>query len=178
MKRKTIEPTEHFAAVMKIMTSRGLLIGAYDAARKPNLMTIGWGTIGAIWGKPVWVVLVRPSRYTYHCIEKQGCFTVNVPTEAMAGACALCGSRSGRDTDKFAACGLTVEKAETVDAPAVAECPIIYECRVVHSNDVLPPRLAEEIRTGAYKSGDFHRIYWGEILAARAAPGAAKLLGQ
>ena len=178
MKRKTIEPTEHFAAVMKIMTSRGLLIGAYDAARKPNLMTIGWGTIGAIWGKPVWVVLVRPSRYTYHCIEKQGCFTVNVPTEAMAEACALCGSRSGRDTDKFAACGLTVEKAETVDAPAVAECPIVYECRVVHSNDVLSPRLAEEIRAGAYKGGDFHRIYWGEILAVRAAQGAAKLVGK
>ena len=61
-------------------------------------------------------------------------------------------------------------------APVVAECPLVYECRVVHFNDVLPPNLAEEIRQGAYPKGDFHRIYWGEILAARAEPDAADLL--
>ena len=176
MSKQAICHTEFFPKVVEIMGSHGLLLGAYDAAGKPNLMTIGWGTIGIVWGKPIWVVLVRPSRYTYGCIERQGCFTVNVPTKAMAEACALCGSRSGRDTDKFAACRLTAEKATTVNAPAVAQCPIVYECRVVHTNDVLPPRLAEEIRAGAYPGGDFHRIYWGEILAARAERDAAALL--
>jgi flavin reductase (DIM6/NTAB) family NADH-FMN oxidoreductase RutF len=176
MSKQAIRHTDFFPEVMEIMGSQGLLLGAYAAAGKPNLMTIGWGTIGIVWGKPIWVVLVRPSRYTYQCIERQGCFTVNVPTKAMAEACALCGARSGRDTDKFAACRLTAEKATTVNAPAVAQCPIVYECRVAHSNDVLPPRLAEEIRAGAYPGGDFHRIYWGEILAARAERDAAALL--
>jgi len=176
MSKQAICHTEFFPKVVEIMGSHGLLLGAYDAAGKPNLMTIGWGTIGIVWGKPIWVVLVRPSRYTYGCIERQGCFTVNVPTRAMAEACALCGSRSGRDTDKFAACRLTAEKATTVNAPAVAQCPIVYECRVVHTNDVLPPRLAEEIRAGAYPGGDFHRVFWGEILAARAERDAAALL--
>ena len=176
MSKQAIRHTEFFAEVMEIMGSQGVLLGAYDAAGKPNLMTIGWGTIGIGWGKPIWIVLVRPSRYTYGCIERQGSFTVNIPTRAMAAACALCSSRSGRDTDKFAACRLTAEKATTVNAPAVVECPIVYECRVVHSNDVLPPRLAEEIRAGAYPGGDFHRIYWGEILAARAERNAAALL--
>ena len=176
MSKRKMPYTEHFATVMEALASRGLLVGAYDAAGRANLMTIGWGTIGAVWGKPLWVVLVRPSRYTYQCIEEHGCFTVNVPAASMEEACSLCGTRSGRDTDKFAACGLTVERAAAVDAPAVAECPIVYECRVVHSNDVLSPRLAEEIRAGAYPGGDFHRIYWGEILAARAEPDAAELL--
>jgi flavin reductase (DIM6/NTAB) family NADH-FMN oxidoreductase RutF len=122
--------------------------------------------------------MVRPSRYTYQCIEKHGCFTVNVPTPAMAEACAISGTQSGRDIDKFAVCRLTAEKARTVRAPVAAECPIVYECKVVHSNDVLPPRLAEEIRSTAYKGGDFHRVYWGEILAAWADPKAEQLLAE
>jgi flavin reductase (DIM6/NTAB) family NADH-FMN oxidoreductase RutF len=122
--------------------------------------------------------MVRPSRHTYKNIERGGCFTVNVPTEAMAGACALCGSKSGRDTDKFAACGLTAERAGAVEAPIVAESPLVYECRVVHTNDVMSPQLAEEIRKSAYPGGDFHRIFWGEILAARAQRTVAALLAR
>ena len=33
------------------------------AGTPPNPMTIGWGTLGIIWGKPVFQVYVRPSRY-------------------------------------------------------------------------------------------------------------------
>jgi flavin reductase (DIM6/NTAB) family NADH-FMN oxidoreductase RutF len=177
MARKNIAYTDHYAAVMKALTTRGLLVGAYDDKGKPNLMTIGWGSLGTVWGKPMWVVLVRPSRYTYHCIEKHKCFSVNVPPPEMEEACTLCGTRSGRDTDKFKACGLTAERAGAVEAPVVAECPLVYECKVVHWSDVVSPHLAEEILTGAYAGGDFHRIYWGEIVAARAAPGAAKSIG-
>jgi flavin reductase (DIM6/NTAB) family NADH-FMN oxidoreductase RutF len=176
MAKNKMAYTEYYADVVKVLTSRGLLLGAYDAAGKANLMTIGWGALGAVWGKPLWVVLVRPSRYTYKCIEAGGCFTVNVPSAAMAEACEVCGSQSGRTIDKFAVCRLTAERATTVQAPAVVECPIVYECKVVHSNDVLEQRLVREIVDGAYPGGDFHRVYWGEILAAQAEPKAAKLL--
>lgn len=122
------------------------------------------------------VVLVRPSRYTFGCIERYGCFTVNVPTKAMRETCLLCGSKSGRDVDKFAECGLTAEKAATVQAPVVAECPLVYECSVVHVYDVAPNALAEEIRRAAYPQGDYHRVYYGKILAARAEPDVESLL--
>jgi flavin reductase (DIM6/NTAB) family NADH-FMN oxidoreductase RutF len=176
MAKHKMDFTEHFQDVMKAMTSRGLLVGSYDAAGKANLMTIGWGSVGSIWGIPVWTVLVRPSRYTYTCIEHSGCFTVNVPGEKLSMACASCGSNSGRTVDKFAECHLTAEKAQTVLAPIVVECPIVYECQVVHSNDVLPAKLASEIISGAYVDGDFHRIYFGKILSARCEKDAAKLL--
>jgi flavin reductase (DIM6/NTAB) family NADH-FMN oxidoreductase RutF len=168
--------TDHYPAVMKALTTRGLLLGTYDAAGKANLMTIGWGAIGAIWGKPVWVVLVRPSRHTYKCIEATASFTVNVPTAAQAEACRVCGVESGRTADKFALTGLTAEQAETVRAPAVVECPLVYECKVVHFGDVLSDRLSKEIVDGAYAGGNFHRIYYGEILATRAVADAAKVL--
>lgn len=167
--------TQHFDYVMKTLTGRGLLLGSYDAAGKGNLMTIGWGTLGSIWGLPMWVVLVRPSRYTYRCIEHTGCFTVNVPTDAISRACGTCGSKSGRDIDKFAACSLDVEKSPYVLAPRVAQCPIVYDCQVVHSNDILPAKLSEEILKGAYVDSDFHRVYYGKILAVRTSPELASI---
>ena len=176
MANSNLEYAKHFESVMKTLTSQGLLVGSYDAQRKPNLMTIGWGTLGSIWGLPMWMVLVRPSRYTYRCIEHTGCFTVNVPTEAMNGACTTCGTKSGRDMDKFVACHLDVEKSEYVLAPRVAQCPLVYDCQVVHSNDVLPAKLSEEILKGSDVDSDFHRVYFGKILAVRATDDAAKLL--
>jgi len=169
--------TEHYDAVMNSLTSHGLLLGSYDAAGKPNAMTIGWASLGSIWGIPVWIVLVRPSRHTYSCIEHTGCFSVNVPTEVLSEACAICGSRSGRDTDKLSEAKLTAQKGSTVLAPVIEKCPIVYECQVVHSNDVQPAKLADEIMAGVYVDGDFHRVYFGKILAARAEANAAELLG-
>ncbi len=158
---------ENYERVMKMLGSDGLLLGAYDSVGKANIMTIGWGTLGIVWGVPIWSVLVRPSRYTYDCIEHSGAFAVNVPTEAMAPACGICGTLSGRDIDKFTECNLTAEKAQTVSAPIVAECPIVYECQVVADNDLLPPKIAAEIIDGYYPQGDFHRVYFGKVLAAR-----------
>ncbi|GAI27467.1 unnamed protein product, partial [marine sediment metagenome] len=53
---------------------------------------------------------------------------------------------------------------------------IHYECRVVHKNDVIPDELTEDIRNSAYRQGDFHRIYFGKILAVYADADAKKRL--
>ena len=168
--------TEHFDLVMKAMTGSGVLIGTYDAEGNPNIMTAGWGSIGYSWGVPLWNILVRPSRFTYEALEHNGCFTINVPDKSLAFAMGLCGSKSGRDVNKFELCNLTAKKAGNVLAPIVEECPIVYECQVVHSNDILPEKLIEEILNGSYFEGDFHRQYFGKILAAYAVEDAVKLL--
>jgi flavin reductase (DIM6/NTAB) family NADH-FMN oxidoreductase RutF len=81
--------------------------------------------------------------------------------------------------DKLAACRLTVRPGESAPkAPDVAECPIVYQCQVVHSNDVVPPRLAGEIQAGFYKSGDYHRVYFGRIVGVRIDPDAAARLAE
>ena len=43
--------------------------------------------------------------------------------------------RSGKDTDKFALCGITAEESTEVKAPSLAESPLSLECRVT---DVIP----------------------------------------
>ena len=51
----------------------------------------------------------------------------------MVKATDFCGVKSGRDVDKFAACGLHVLPAHEVGAPVIEECPVSLECRVTES---------------------------------------------
>ena len=168
MAKREVDYRTVLEETVRVMGEMGLLLAAQDAEGKPNAMTIGWATPGIIWGKPIMVVYVRPSRYTYKLIEETGAFTVCVPTPALKRAVAFCGSVSGRDHDKFTEMNLTATPAQHVQAPLIEECPIQFECVVVHRNDVIPEELTEEIRTGAYAAGDFHRCYFGEILACYA----------
>ncbi|HIE50729.1 MAG TPA: flavin reductase family protein [Armatimonadetes bacterium] len=168
MAKRDVHYTEYFAETMQVLTSDGLLLVSVDRDGKPNAMTIGWATIGSIWGKPLFLVLVRPSRYTYGLIEATGDFTVNVPPKELAEVCAYCGTVSGRDYDKFAEKGLTATPSRRVNSPIIAECVIHYECRVVHKNDIVPAALVPEITASSYPAGDFHRVYFGEILAVYA----------
>jgi flavin reductase (DIM6/NTAB) family NADH-FMN oxidoreductase RutF len=176
MSKVTVDYTDYFAGVIKRMREDGLLMVTTGADGKPNVMTIGWGTVGILWSKPVFVVLVRPSRYTYSRLEEVNEFTVNVPPEELAKAALHCGTFSGRDNDKFKDMGLTAISGKMVKVPIIEECIMHYECRVVHENDVIPEALQKTIINDAYPQGDFHRIYAGQILATYADENAAEKL--
>jgi flavin reductase (DIM6/NTAB) family NADH-FMN oxidoreductase RutF len=135
------------------------------SAAKSNTMTIGWGSIGFIWGKPIFMVMVRPSRYTYAFIEASGEFTVSLPLSGMQAALNICGTQSGRDTDKLAVAGLKLAAGQKTAAPVVAGCGLYYECRVVYKQAMLPA-AAGQIKNQWYPEGNFHTLYFGEILAA------------
>ena len=160
--------TDYLKETNKMLGHDGLLLASADDKGNANAMTIGWGTVGIIWGKPIFIVLVRPSRHTYSLIEYMDDFTVNVPTPELADKVLYFGTVSGRDQDKFKAKGLTAIPGTKVKSPIIKECAIHYECKVVHKNDVIPNELVEEIRNGSYPQGDFHRVYFGEILAVYA----------
>ena len=108
MPKVPIRYTDHFAATLRRMREDGLLLVSTDPAGKPNVMTIGWGMVGSIWARPVFLVLVRPSRHTFSRLEQAGDFTVNVPPRELAETVAWCGTVSGRDHDKFAEKRLTL----------------------------------------------------------------------
>jgi flavin reductase (DIM6/NTAB) family NADH-FMN oxidoreductase RutF len=129
-----------------------------------NPMTIGWGSVGVIWGRQVFTVLVRPSRHSFTLLEALPEFTICVPTTDLRKALAVCGSKSGRDLNKMEACGFTSGRSEHVAVPFITECGIHYECRVLHKTSVINADLDPSIAAGAYRDGDLHRIYHGEIL--------------
>lgn len=166
---KVIVPyTDFFAQTIQSMDEQGLLLVTTGTDGKPNVMTIGWGTIGSIWARPIFVVLVRHSRYSYSLMEQVSDFTVNVLPRELAAAASLCGSISGRTHDKFQEAHLTPIPSREVRSPIISECVVHYECRTVNRVDMLLDALVQSVRAQFYKDGDHHRIYFGEIVASYA----------
>jgi flavin reductase (DIM6/NTAB) family NADH-FMN oxidoreductase RutF len=144
----------------------GLLLVGAKKNGETNVMTIGWGFIGVMWRKKIFVVLVRPSRFTHQFLEDNDEFTVNVPSEGMEEIVARCGEVSGRDHNKFKESKLHLLKGKKVKVPVIKECEFHYECRVVHKLKVNPKLVSDKVKETFYSKGDFHTIYFGEILAA------------
>lgn len=147
------------------MSQEGILLASLDGDGRLNPMTIGWGVFGWIWGRPIFTVLVRPSRHTYGCIEATGDFTVNVQPADRKDLASFCGTVTGREHNKMAVLNLSPLPSRRISSPGIAECPLVFECKVIHHNDILPRELAEDVTTEYYPEGDFHRVYFGQILA-------------
>lgn len=144
--------------------SPGLLLASVGKDGEMNIMTIGWGLVGILFRKPMFTVAVRRSRHTYKLLNETGVFTVNVPVEGMEDAIDFCGTRSGRDHDKFKELNLTARRGMAVEAPIVEECRIHLECRVMATTEVTKEGASREVLESVYPSGNFHRLYHGEIL--------------
>jgi len=131
-----------------------------------NTMTIGWGLMGFMWRKPILMVMVRYSRYTFELMEAADTFTVSLPRagkykELLAQA----GTLSGRDMDKFKELNIPVAKAQTVEGPVIDNCGLILECRTLYKQALNPDDLDSEIRASFYADEDYHMLYFGEVLA-------------
>jgi flavin reductase (DIM6/NTAB) family NADH-FMN oxidoreductase RutF len=172
MTKQSIKLFDLWSETIDALTHEGLLLCSVGADGKPNVMTIGWLIGGVNWSKPILTVLVRPSRFTYSRLDQVDEFTVNVLPASFAEAIQHCGTASGREGDKLAHVGLKPVAAQKVRVPIIEQGVVHYECRVVHTNEVIPANLTAEIKTSAYANGDYHRVYFGEVLAAYAAPDA------
>jgi len=85
-------------AVTQIKNGAFLTVKSGEAI---NTMTIGWATIGFVWRKPIITVAVRLLRHTFSIIEMAEDFTVSIPSSDMKKEIMFCGTKSGRDYNKF-----------------------------------------------------------------------------
>ena len=151
-----------------LMRGDGLYLVAKGKDGPANAMTIGWGLIGTMWSRPFFIVAVRLSRHTYTLMEESDSFTVCLPSKGMAKALDYCGTKSGRNHDKFKELGLTAKKGLQVEAPYIDECPVHYECKIAFKTPVKRGALPEEIEEGVYLNRNYHVLYYGEILGVYA----------
>ncbi len=127
-----------------------------------NTMTASWGGLGVLWNRPVATIYVRPQRYTYAFLEKNDWFTLSFLPEELREVLAYCGSASGRDGDKFAACGIHPAFSGQ-GAPYVQEARLVLVCRKRYWNDLDPAHM-DELGLDNYENHDYHRMYIGEIV--------------
>ncbi|MCR4602838.1 MAG: flavin reductase family protein [Prevotella sp.] len=140
-------------------------------------MTIGCGTVGIIWERPIFVAYVRHQRYTREMLDECREFTINVPVgEYRKKILGICGSKSGRDMDKIEAAGLTLVAPEVINTPGIKELPLTLECRVLYSQEQQSGLFNDEITRQFYtmETGD-HICYYGEIISACRLPPSQKV---
>ncbi|MEA2007846.1 MAG: flavin reductase family protein [Chloroflexota bacterium] len=142
MAKITKKPTTALYPVPAVMVSCG-------TGEKANIITLAW--VGILCSKPPLIGLgVRPSRHSYDLIQQGGEFVINIPSAKQAKELDYCGIVSGRDEDKWAACGFTKAAGTEVEVPLIAECPVNLECR-----------LQETLSLG------LHDLFIGEVVAVQ-----------
>ncbi|WP_455141057.1 flavin reductase family protein [Candidatus Hodarchaeum mangrovi] len=82
--------------------------------------------------KPMVMIGIVPSRYSFELIKKTQDFSLNLPTTELLPAIKYCGSHSGRDCDKFAETGLTPVPGKKITSVFIEECPVSLECKVIN----------------------------------------------
>ena len=168
--KKEVKVWDYAGRIMEAIDTGILMTTAAEGEK--DTMVIGWGHVGVIWGKPVFVAYVRESRHTKSLIDKNGEFTINTPLAPIdKNIIAVCGTKSGRDIDKFAELGLETEEGMTVSVPGIRQLPLTLECKVIYRQDqdssLLHPDVVERYyKPGTRNEGDYHTMYFGEITGA------------
>ena len=140
---------------------------AAGTKEKSNAMTIGWGGIGTLWGRPAMTVYVAEKRYTKEFMDKAEYFTVMAFDVEKSNVLNYMGTKSGRDGDKALALGL--HTAYTANGtPYYTEANMVIECKLMYAAPFDPNGFRSDVPKNMY--GHFpagiHTMYIGEVINA------------
>jgi flavin reductase (DIM6/NTAB) family NADH-FMN oxidoreductase RutF len=170
MQRSDIPVEKFLVPIVHVWDTQSLLLTAGDLEKGYNCMTVGWGSFGVMWGRPFAQVAVRPSRHTWQFMEKTEGFTLCALGAEHHRVMSYLGSRSGRDEDKVKGAGITPLRSRVVGAPGFEEAELIIECRRSYFDDLEPSHFLDPAIASNYPTRDYHRLYFGEIVAISGTP--------
>lgn len=136
----------------KAKPERVALITSADNKKK-NVMTAEW-FMRTSFNPPLVAISIGKTRYSHGLIKNQGEFVLAFPNSRMVKDMLICGTKSGRDTDKFEETNLVPKEGAVVKAPLIENCVLNLECKIINS----------------LETGD-HTIFVGEIVAAHEGEG-------
>ena len=132
-----------------------------------NTMTAAWGAVGYMWSRPSTFIVVRDSRHTYQFLQREESFTLSFFTEEYRGALRICGTKSGRDTDKVSEAGLTPLETPSglmsfEEARMIIECKKMFVQEMDYANLTQPYK--EKIMEESYNNEPSkHQLFISEI---------------
>lgn len=162
---KEIAPKELSCNIVDLWANQWLLLTS-GTIEDCNMMTVAWGSIGCMWNKPFAQIVVRPQRYTLEYLERSECFTLCTFPEEFRKDLQTLGTLSGRDGDKLSKTDITLRKSTKVLSPCYEEASLILECRKIYYQDISPEGFVEPSIADNYPDKDYHRAYFGEIMAS------------
>ena len=159
---KEINPKEIVESPFKLIGDDWALVTAGDR-EKFNTMTISWGGVGIMWGKPVVFTFIRPQRYTFAFMENGDRYTMSFFDEKYRDALKFCGSKSGKDYDKVKETGLTPAFTEN-GSVYFEEAKLVLVCKKMAKSKFDPKEFIDDtVDDKWYPEKDFHYIYFAEI---------------
>ena len=163
MSLERMETMELTPEVFRAFISNNALLTA-GSGECWNTMTVGWGQLGTLWNEPVCTVYVRPERFTYEFMEAEEYFTVSVLPIERRDIARLCGTKSGRDTDKAAECGLHLVRGAG-GAPYFEEAEWVLVCKKLYAQDMNGTCVTDggPVEKFYGKAGNWHRMYIGRV---------------
>ena len=162
MSLKRVDLKELTPAVFSVFGTNNALLTAGNKT-SCNTMTIGWCGLGRMWNLPSCTVYVRPERHTFGFMEKEDYFTVCVLPLELHDAMVFCGTRSGRDVDKFKECGFTLQYG-IGDAPFPEQAEWAIVCKKRYAQDLVADAVIDERVFKSYETEGWHRMYIGEVI--------------
>ncbi len=156
---REILPTD-IENTIKLIGNDWMLVTAADG-EKVNTMTASWGCLGVLWNKSVCIVYIRPQRYTYEFTEKADKLSLSFFAPEYKDVLRFCGTKSGRDYDKFKETGLSY--FFDGDVPIINEARLVLECKKLYADDLREECFLLPEPLENYKNKDYHRFYICEI---------------
>ena len=141
---------------------KGALLSVMRSSGEVNTMTVSWGQAGVLWNKEICTVYVRPQRYTYEFCEDSEIFTLSFFGDEKKDVLSFCGTKSGRDVNKFKECGLKYEIKNGACIFDDAKTTLVL--KKLYAQDISCDCFLDKAPLSNYKSNDFHRAYTCEIV--------------
>jgi len=140
---------------------------AKDKDGKANPVTLGWTMI--VSGKPPMMAIAVASRhYSIETIRHSKCFCLAFPSLEMADTALFFGSKSGRDTDKFAEFDCKTEPAKVIDSVLLSDAVANFECElesettagdhIIFVGKVVSSYINTESKKRLYTVGPGHKL--------------------
>ena len=171
--KKELIPTDVFED-MKLLdsftTPKMPAIVSAGTKESHNSCVIGWGLLGVAWSKPLFIVYVKPDRYTYQFMEKSDYFTVSFIKKSLYKKFRIYGNKSGRDINKEEESGAQIQFLDN-GGITFKEAEEVYVCKMMAKIQLEDKNLSPEIIEFYDKASTLfkqtkqpHGVYIGEII--------------
>jgi flavin reductase (DIM6/NTAB) family NADH-FMN oxidoreductase RutF len=140
---------------------------AKDKNGKANPITLGW-TMIVSGSPPMMAIAVAKTHYSIEAVTHSKSFTIVFPSSEMADAALFFGSKSGRDTDKFAEFDCKTEPANAIDSVLLTDAVANFECtlesqmpagdHIIFIGEIVSSHINTEPKKRLYTIGPGHKL--------------------
>ncbi|MCH7557458.1 MAG: flavin reductase family protein [Planctomycetes bacterium] len=159
--------TEYSDAVRTKYPEQVVIAIAKDKAGRANPITLGW-TMIVSGNPPMMAIAVAKKHYSIEAITHSKSFTIAFPSSDMADAALFFGSKSGRNTDKFAEFDCKTEPAKSIDSVLLSDAVANFECtlesqipagdHIIFVGKVVSSHINIEPKKRLYTTGPGHKL--------------------